>query len=170
MMASAAIPLPARASFDSRSNRQPVGSRRSSDFAAAWMMLPEYAMLPTLDNSMIQATLPNFKIPQAGAVRPQMGESLLQGRGFSENPLPQIGTQAVLRQHVNSSTQELLEILFQTDDVQERPAGIDIHQQIKVALWPSITECDRPEDADILHAVADGEIEDLAATVYERCR
>ena len=96
--------------------------------------------------------------------------ALSQGGRFGEDPSLQIRTQTILCQYVNFPAQELLEILLEPNYIQERPACLDVHEQVEVAVGPIVTSCDGSEDTHVACAVACGDLEDFLSAADERCR
>jgi hypothetical protein len=49
------------------------------------------------------------------------------------------------RDDVNSDAQKLLKILEQADVIKKRSAWLEIHQQVEIAIWASLSPSDRAE-------------------------
>lgn len=55
------------------------------------------------------------------------------------------GTQATGRDHVNADPEQCFQLLGQSDLVEQRCLPVDVHEQIDVARWPSLSAGDRSE-------------------------
>ena len=64
---------------------------------------------------------------------------VINTRSFGEDPLLQVGAQAAVSQHFDSTSEELFEILLEPDHIQQRSARLDIDEKVGVAEWPSFT-------------------------------
>ena len=52
------------------------------------------------------------------------------------------GLEGTPRDDVHSDTQEVLQILEQTDVIKERRTWLEIHEQIEIAVWVSLASSD----------------------------
>ena len=71
-------------------------------------------------------------------------------------------TEAAVGEHFDSTFEQLGEILFEADHVEERSSGFDVDENVDVAVRPIVAARDRPEHADITDAVTAREFENLA--------
>ncbi len=93
-----------------------------------------------------------------------------QRSGFGEDSLSQIGTKAAVRQHFHTSSEQLLEILFERDYVEEASARFDVNEQIDIAVRMNISPRRRTEHPYVARTVARGEREHFSAMPPKRLK
>ena len=59
--------------------------------------------------------------------------------GFSENALLEVGTESSIRQHLHRASEEILEVLLKGDHVEERPATLDLDEDVDIAIGSSVS-------------------------------
>jgi hypothetical protein len=92
---------------------------------------------------------------------------LSEGGRFGQDSVTQIWAQTAHREHVSLSSQQLLQVLLETDQIQERLVGVHIDQEIDVTVGTVVTARDRSKDTDVARPVAHCEIEDVLSTFNE---
>jgi hypothetical protein len=88
-------------------------------------------------------------------------DGLSQRGGFVEDPLLQVRAESTIGQNVDSAAKKVGEILFETDDVEERSTLLDLHEQVEIAARAIIAAGHRSEHADIPHTVTGGQRQNL---------
>ena len=77
------------------------------------------------------------------------------------------GLEGTPRYDVRSDSQEVLQILEQTDVIKERCTWLEIHEQIEIAVWVSLASSDRTEDGDPTSPPLPRDAEDLCAAASQ---
>ncbi len=77
------------------------------------------------------------------------------------------GLEGTPRYDVHSDTQEVLQILVQTDVIKERLTWLEIHEQIEITVWVSLASSDRTEDGDPTSPPLPRDAEDLCAAAAQ---
>jgi hypothetical protein len=75
---------------------------------------------------------------------------------------------ARIRQDIHIPAEESFQLLFESNEVEERPVLFHFDQQIDVAVGPVVSAGDRPEYAHVPRAVLCGNPEDLFAVLVNR--
>lgn len=76
--------------------------------------------------------------------------------------------QAPLRQHLHSSSEKLLKLLLESNDIEQRSTWLDIDQEVDVALLVIITPRHRAEHSYVAGAVTCGHVQNFVAVPTER--
>jgi hypothetical protein len=71
------------------------------------------------------------------------------------------------RDDVDSDTQEFLKILEQADVIKKGGAWLKIHEQVKIAVWASLSPGDRAEHGDPMSPALPRDAEDLCAAAAQ---
>jgi len=71
------------------------------------------------------------------------------------------GLEGAPRDDLDSDTQEVLKILNQADVIKKGGARLKVHQQVKIAVWPSLSPSDRAEHSDPMSPALPRDTEDL---------
>src|SRR5947208_15863207 len=77
-----------------------------------------------------------------------------QGNGFREDTIPQVGRQGSFSDHIHRAVYEILQILLEPDQIQERAAFAKRNEQIEVAVLPTLSSGQRAEDAHVRPSMA----------------
>ena len=62
-----------------------------------------------------------------------------QRYGFYENALLEVGTESSICQHFHRASEQLLQVLFEGDHVEERPATLDLDEDVDIAIGSSVS-------------------------------
>jgi len=100
---------------------------------------------------------------RAGASR---SWSWSQIHGLSANVVVP-GLEGTPRYDVRSDSQEVLQILEQTDVIKERRTWLEIHEQIEITVRVSLASIDRTEDGDPTSPPLPRDAEDLCAAAAQ---
>ena len=67
------------------------------------------------------------------------------------------------RDDVDADAEKLLKILEQADVIKKGGARLKVHQQVKIAVWPSLSPSDRAEHSDPMSPALLRDAQDLRA-------
>ncbi len=71
------------------------------------------------------------------------------------------------RDDVDSDAQKLLKILEQTDVIKKGGTRLKIHQQVKIAVWTSLSPSDRAEHRDPMSPAPPRDTKDLRSAAAQ---
>ena len=71
------------------------------------------------------------------------------------------------RDDVDADAQKLLKILEQADVIKKRGAWLKIHEQVKIAVWASLSPSDRAEHRDPMSPAPPRDTEDLRSAAAQ---
>jgi hypothetical protein len=80
----------------------------------------------------------------------------------------QVGAQAPIRQDLDVSPEEFLNLLLEGDHVEQCAAGFDIDEKVDVAVLAIIPACDRTEHSYVADASTRCDVQDFAPVPPEQ--
>ena len=75
--------------------------------------------------------------------------------------------QGVPCDNADSDAQEFFKVLEQADVIKEGGARLEVHEQVKIAVWASLSPCDRAEHGDPMSPAFPRDAEDLRAAAAQ---
>jgi hypothetical protein len=63
---------------------------------------------------------------------------------------------ATIAEHINSSAEQVLQVLPQPDEVEQTATGLHLNQEVNVARGPGVSSRHRTENANVMSAVLSG--------------
>ncbi len=93
---------------------------------------------------------------------------LSQRDGFREDSPPDSFSQPSLRHHIDTTSQELLQVKDQRRVIEQASARLQVDEEIDVALRPCLAAGDRTKHADVAGAVLGGKLQDLLSLFPEK--
>jgi hypothetical protein len=80
----------------------------------------------------------------------------------------QVRAQTAIGQYIHVSAEQLLNVLLEGDDIEQRSASLNVDEEIDVAVFMIITARDRAEHTYVANAVARRTVQDFAAETPEQ--
>lgn len=68
---------------------------------------------------------------------------------------------ARISQDVYFAIEELFEVLAESDEIEQRSAGLHVDEEIEIAFWMIVAACHGSEQADVSRAVLGCDLQDL---------
>lgn len=91
----------------------------------------------------------------------------LQSDGFREHALTQVGREGLLSDHVYWTINEILQILLEAHEIQERAAFSKGHEEVEIAVLASFTPSQGTEDSHVPRSMAHRQFEDFRAIPFQ---
>ena len=92
---------------------------------------------------------------------------LSQRRGLPQHPLPKTGLEAAHRDDVYPPAQECFQLKLEPAQVEKRPTGLKLHEEIDVACGVSVTPGPRAEHAHVVRPVPGGDPQNVLALTFQ---
>ena len=93
---------------------------------------------------------------------------LSQRDGFGKNPLSNALSQTSFRHHIDTTSQELLQVKDQRRMIEQASARLQVDEEVDVALRPCLAAGDRTKHADVAGAVLGGKLYDFLSLCPEK--
>jgi hypothetical protein len=56
-------------------------------------------------------------------------------RCAAQNLIPEVGTDGEFGDHVDFSSKEVFQVLFDSDEIQKMPARLEVDEEVEIAIW-----------------------------------